>query len=485
MGNENEIKDFRVAGKVEEIIEAAEKDSLHDAPPAPRMPAAPKTARVIAPADLPSGPQQRRSPFLPDEIQDMDGSSHVYSLEEEYARTKKNRNYRLYLFILGFILFVVSGVLLFKLYREWRDSIVDVSITEFEDLRLKDVIDSARRRGSNIDVLRIELKVLEAEMLTEMLKVRRESYAREMALVAQGLGEADLDAKVAALRRGEDEHLKGVQARFKGLMAKKRSQIYALEEAREKEEGELARQGASTRLSNTDKLYELHMKRLQEQQETGIEALKKYYDGYMDYITLKYNPVFGQPVDGVTGGNGPALTAGGRLGEYDPLLDEYGFSAGDFGALRKRISDDSLVLKRLERVPFKNSVPQALKSMDVLTGTIVRDYEALWSKLSAAVAAKNQVIKKYEYPLDYILSAKKENGIVLDPRDSDAILVYMNRSLRIEDGQTASVYNGDRYVGKIRLYRDLRGTYRGTVVSLTGKGAAIRPTNRVMLDAKK
>ena len=61
---------------------------------------------------------------------------------------------------------VVCGVLLFKLYRDWRDSIFDVNITEFEDLRLKDVIDSARKRGSNIDVLRIEMKMLEAEMLT-------------------------------------------------------------------------------------------------------------------------------------------------------------------------------------------------------------------------------------------------------------------------------------------------------------------------------
>jgi len=61
----------------------------------------------------------------------------------------------------------------------------------------------------------------------------------------------------------------------------------------------------------------------------------------------------------------------------------------------------------------------------------------------------------------------------------------MNRSLKIEDGRTASVYNGDRYVGRIRLYRDLRGTYRGSVVSLANKNAVIRPTNRVMLDAKK
>jgi hypothetical protein len=318
-----------------------------------------------------------------------------------------------------------------------------------------------------------------------MLKVQRESYAREMALVTQGLGDADLDAKIKALRSDEAARLKRVRANYNGLVARKRSAIYALEDAREKEESELAQKGASSRLSNTDRLYELHMKRLQEQQQTGVDALKKYFDGYMDYIILKYNPVFGQPVDGITGGNGPALTAGGVLKEYDPLLDEYGFSAGDFSGLRKRIGDDSLVLKRLMRVPYKNSVPQALKAVDVLTGTIVRDYDNLWSRLSGALASKNQIIKKYEYPLDFILSAKKENGLILDPRDSDAILVYMNRSLKIEDGQTASVYNGDRYMGKIRLYRDLRGTYRGTVVSLANKNAVIRPTNRVMLDTKK
>ncbi len=476
MGNENEIKDFRETKKVEEIIEAAEKDSLHDSPTrGPDVPA----------ADAVPLPVQKRSPFLPEEIHDLDSTSQVYSLEEEYARTRKNRNYRLYLFILGFITFVVICVLGFKLYREWRDSIVDVSITEFEDLRLKDVIDSARKRGSNIDVFRIELKVLEAEMLTAMLGVRRESYAREMAVLSQGLGDAETDAKIAAIRREEEARLKSVRASYNGLMARKRSQIYAQEEERAKEEEELAKQGAAARSSNTDRLYELHMKRLQDRQETGVDALKKYYDGYMDYVIMKYNPVFAQPAAGITGGSGPALTAGGALREYDPLLDEYGFSPSDFGSLRKRIGDETIVLKRLMRVPYQNSVPQALKALDVLTGTIVRDYEDLWSRLTGALASKNQLIKQYEYPLDFVLSAKKENGLILDPRENDSILVYMNRSLKIEDGRTASVYNGDRYVGRIRLYRDLRGTYRGSVVSLANKNAVIRPTNRVMLDAKK
>ncbi len=476
MGNENEIKDFREAKMVEEIIEAAERDSAHDAP-----------ARGGSPAqgDPVHAQLQKRSPFLPEEIHDLDGTAQIYSLEEEYARTRKNRNYRLYLFILGFIAVVVLCVLGFKLYREWRDSIVDVAITDFEDLRLKDVIDSARKRGSNIDVYRIELKVLEAEMLTAMLGVRRESYAREMAVISQGLDDAETDAKTAAIRADEEVRLKSVRASYNGLMARKRSQIFVQEDAREREETELAKQGAASRFSNTDRLYELHMKRLQNRQETGVEALKKYYDGYMDYIILKYNPVFGQPAAGITGGSGPALTAGGALREYDPLLDEYGFSAGDFGALRKRIGDGTIVLKRLMRVPYRNSVPQALKALDVMTGTMVRDYENLWSRLIGALASKNQLIKKYEYPLDFVLAARKENGLILDPRENDSILVYLNRSLKIEDGQTASVYNGDRYVGRIRLYRDQRGTYRGSVVSLANKNAVIKPTNRVMLDAKK
>ena len=95
------------------------------------------------------------------------------------------------------------------------------------------------------------------------------------------------------------------------------------------------------------------MKRLQDRQETGVDSLKKYYDGYMDYIILKYNPVFAagrRP--GSPGAAGPALTAGGPLREYDPLLDEYGFSPSDFGSLRKSIGDEAIVLKRLAARPL-------------------------------------------------------------------------------------------------------------------------------------
>lgn len=425
--------------------------------------------------------------FLPEEIHDREGVAKVYVLEEEFARTKKNKNYKLYLFILLFVAVVLGGVLLFKLYRDWRDKIINVDITEFEDLRLREIIDSARKRGSNIDVLRIEKEMLEVEMLGEMLKVRKDMYARENAVLAQGLPDSETDRRLAQIRKDEDAGISRVKAVYRAKIRRKQAEIWAMEEAREKEEKELAAKGGETKVSNTDRLYSLQMKRMKEKQETGIEALKRYYDRYMEFMTLKYNPVLDTPpVSTIIGAKqGPSLVRGGGLKEYNPVLEECGISAEHFNGLRKHISDETVVLRRLLRVPYTNSIPPALRALDGLTGAIVGDYENLWGNLARTLNSRNQLLKKYDYLFDYVLSAKKENGLVLDPRESGNILVRMNRSLKIEDGQTASVYNGDRYVGRIRLSRDAQGNFRGAVVSLAGKNAVIQPTNRVMLDARK
>ncbi len=430
---------------------------------------------------------QGHSLFLPEEIYDQEGIARVYVLEEEYARTKKNKNYKFYLFIMLFVAVVLGGVILFKLYRDWRDRIINVDITEFEDLRLKEVIDSARKRGSNIDVLRIEMEMLEVDMLGEMLLVRKDIYARETALFSQGLPDEETDRRVSALRKEENDRITRVRAAYRAQIRRKKAEIWALEDARAKEEKELAAKGGGTMITNADRLYSLQMKRLKDKQDTGVEALKRYYDNYVDYITMKYNPVLdAQPVSGIIGAkSGASLVQGGFLGEYDPVLGEGGFSADEFGVLRKRIGDEIVLMKRLMRIPYKNSVPPALKALDGLSGSIVRDYENLWAGLARTLQARNQLLKKYEYLFDSVLSAKKENGLVLDPRDSGAILVRMNRSLKIEDGQSASVYNGDRYVGKVRLYSDPSGNFRAKVLSLANKNAVIQPTNRVMLDVKK
>ena len=92
---------------------------------------------------------KKSSNFLPEEIKDLEGKGEVYSLENEYAKTKKNRNYKLYLFILSFIAAVVFLTMLFTDYLKRETENYSVNINEFQDLRLKEALKSANTELGN------------------------------------------------------------------------------------------------------------------------------------------------------------------------------------------------------------------------------------------------------------------------------------------------------------------------------------------------
>ena len=50
--------------------------------------------------------------FLPEAIQDPEGKPPEYSLNNEFARTKKNRNYGFYLLVAGFMVALIAGTLM-------------------------------------------------------------------------------------------------------------------------------------------------------------------------------------------------------------------------------------------------------------------------------------------------------------------------------------------------------------------------------------
>ncbi len=207
-----------------------------------------------------------RSLFLPDEIHDRDGTGQVYVLEEEFARSRKNRNLRLYAFLFAFTALLAGGVFLFRLWSEGRERLVEVDISDFEDLRLREVMSSARKRRGNIDVLHIELRMLEVAMLDEMLRVRRDYHSRGNALLDTAASGEVVDAQLRGLDEKERRAVERIRTAYRARIRAKKAEIWSLEEAREEEEKELEVKGAETRLSNEDRLYALRMKQLREKQ---------------------------------------------------------------------------------------------------------------------------------------------------------------------------------------------------------------------------
>ena len=88
------------------------------------------------------------SKFLPTEIANIDGGSEVYSLENEFSKTRKNKNWLVFIIVLVFILLIAAFTSIFTYYTSEKDKNIDVSISEFNDLRLKEILNS-----SNLNII--------------------------------------------------------------------------------------------------------------------------------------------------------------------------------------------------------------------------------------------------------------------------------------------------------------------------------------------
>lgn len=438
------------------------------------------------------------SRFLPEEISDIDGKTEVYSLEQEFAKTKKNKNWKLYLFIVGFVAIVVGGAWLFTKYLEWKSRDVPVSIKEFDDLRLKEVIESARKRGTNIDVMRINLQMLEIEMMKDVLLARKSFREKETEIVAQNISDEEMDERIALLRRDEEQKVKAIQADYRRRIAIQRAAIDTLEAERAKEEEQVRKQQGEG-LTNAERLQALNIKAIKEKQQSGLETIRKYYDQYVQFVTMTYNPKFtGGGVKTVMDSAGSdLLSRPSFLKEYNAYLGESGYPSEDFQRLRKKIADFGFLMKRLSRIPFQNSVPPALSALDGLAGSITKEYESLWASLVEALKKKDAIIKEKDatiarkvqqnaqlmYPYEFMSQYKKEQGYIADPRNPEKILVYVSKAVTVTDGMTATVMSGERKIGTVRFFRDEDGMVWAKLVSLE-KRRQLEPTHRLVFEKK-
>ncbi len=430
------------------------------------------------------------SRFLPEEIQDLDEKHEVYSLDREYAKTKKNKNFKLYLFVIGFIAVVVGGAYLYTLYLEKKNKDIKVSIKEFEDLRLKEVIDSARKRGSNIDMMRINVQMLEIEMMMKVLDARRDIFKKENDFLAQNPSLEEADRRIAELRNEEQRRVREIEGHYRGMILQQKNEIAAIEAERQKEEN--AVKGKSDAVTNADRLHEMNVKKLKEKQQSGIEKMRKYYDDSSKFVVQTYNPNFEKGTVGeIVSANaaGVSIIKGEPSRNYDRYYGQAGFGEDDYNKLGNKVKNAGAVLKRLTYVPYQNSVPKALAAVDNLAGGIIQDYEKLATQMAGllkekdnALERKNQVIAQWKYPYEYLIQAKKDKaqGYVIDPRNPQKIIIFLPKESAIGEGGMAIVQTPDnKTVGRVAIFKDEDGMVCAKVVSLEKK-ATLLPNQKLM-----
>jgi len=117
--------------------------------------------------------------FLPEAIQDPDGKPPEYSLNSEFAQTKKNRNFGFYLLVAGFMVALIAGTLMLAQLIQERFNREEVEITAFEDIRLIEILDKAKRLEGELERARARLGETRSTMNDELARAKDEETKKK------------------------------------------------------------------------------------------------------------------------------------------------------------------------------------------------------------------------------------------------------------------------------------------------------------------
>ncbi|HNX22813.1 MAG TPA: hypothetical protein PKG60_02115 [Spirochaetota bacterium] len=425
------------------------------------------------------------SKFLPAEIANIDGGSEVYSLENEFSKTRKNKNWLVFIIVFVFILITVAFTLIFTYYTGEKDKNIDVSITEFNDLRLKEILNSSRLAENNIQIRNNELQSLLVEMKNKILEVNNRYLVKENSILDKGISAEAARSRTAELNKAEQSEINGIKAQYESKINEKVAQINRIQEEKRAEEIKLEKAKKNIgNIGDENKIYAMKMKSLSDSSQSGLASMADYYNRYVKYLILKYNPVFSSGELRVSLDKNSNRNEIKNLRGYDDLFQkENVLSRKRFDDLRVKIYEHDLLVQRLIGVGYENSVPPALKSIDNLSSSIVNDYENLWFGLVSTVKQKNSQIEDYKTALDAVLKEKPESGYIISAENPARISIHINRLLTVKEGGTGLVFRtDDKYIGKIEFYRTADGL-KAKVVSLAGSNK-MRPFDRILIKIK-
>lgn len=217
--------------------------------------------------------------FLEDEVHSLAAEKPVtYNLEQEYAKTAKNKNHFILFLMLG--CFVFAGLITFGItkYVEYKNSMISVNIDVFNDLNLRNLLDIvSQTRGAYDEAVKSKSE-LEAALQYGLEKAEQRRSADLFALNSLNLtNKTEYNRRLSAITVEynntvndlHDEYDVKINAQEK-LVAQYQGQLAefdsnAVEQA----------QAQEAAVDSTKRRYEMEKIKLQESYEREIESLRK------------------------------------------------------------------------------------------------------------------------------------------------------------------------------------------------------------------
>ena len=401
--------------------------------------------------------------FLAGEIMDAEAHPRMYSLEAEFRESARNRDYKFYAVIGSFLIAMVLGTAAVARYIEQRYRNVNVSIAEFQDMNLKELLSAARNEEQKLGFAEKALDRLRRERDLQLQGLQTSSAAEREKFLSSGTPKGEKARAIAASRAAEAKARSEIEKRFSDQIAAKTQEVANLRGAvaSRRRAVTVGVGKAQEIVNNYERLNQLRMNRQ-----------KEYYENRIAETVLRYNPIFRDRRLAALAQAAPRRPPGNpAIGGFHPGMARAGIRPRSLAALRRNSDDLFVLLARLERIPFTNSSAPAVRGVHAKAAAVVDEYESMRLNLAGA-------LEGYRYAMEYYARLVPESGYIVDARSPKSIRIHIKPVLRVRGGEHAIVFRSDtETVGEILLNP---GGQTATVVQIPA-GKEIRPFDRILV----
>lgn len=442
--------------------------------------------------------EQTKAYFLRSILEDFKETQLKYDLNEEFAKTKRNRSFIVVGTISAVVIAFVGFAFLMNSYIEQRDNAIKIASTTFDDVTLRDLLDKAKNIETQLTQARADLAALTSARDLDLKRAQGEADQQSALLRSRNPTADELTRRQDQINRQLASSQASIRKSYEEKTQKALYDIGTLQTELgtfDPKKLELARQ-QEVIINNERQLYDLERDRLATSYEDRITNLTGSYESRinkqesfikqletsfndtlkreLDKLTTLYNPTYTDASSQRLLSKGVDTTRPRNLfvvpREY---LRENLVTQDDLDFMNRSLSDYNELIALLKKVPYQGSIPGILdqlqtRSFDSVDGA-VKPYNKFWqtivglrdnvSSLRQQVSDLNskngelqtraKVSDQLSFAMEQYATKMGVDAFVVDGRDPNSVILYVRNPSSFEAKQRALIVRLEAPPGSI------------------------------------
>lgn len=425
--------------------------------------------------------QTTRDRFLNQPIQ-RDEREVAFDLEREFAKSAKNRSLLIPLAVVIFLVILGAGAWLASAFTEQASEKTTLSVGQFEDLKLKEIFDDARKNKKDLEDLQAQMNQLKLASASKVATIQQMGKSKaDIASVNDASGaqakainaetakqvaaeRAALAASLAPLQKQVDEVQKKIDSYDDRInqMNKKNQQVLDSQQKLFDLQKQQLTDEYEARLKTQSDANTATVARLNKERDDLVSALKAKNADDIRKLILKYNPVMTDAaVTAELAASGTKAAVYSDLALPDRIASHNLIPDTQQKSLADQVAKTRMLLAALKAVPYENSVPPLLNAIDnaiadslsgfgayldpiaehlnALDGQIA-DRDSTITDLQGKLAVETEQFQRWSGDVaDYVATFRDQDGLIVDGKDPAGLLVVLkpNRAKDLADALAA------------------------------------------------